>query len=275
VLAGSLAPVSCGRLLVLAADPWWTAASGGSPSLARRLDVAALRAGYLPAFVEVPVREDARERLLEALSRRRVAAAVIGPPLSSSADEYAARFPGTTFVLVGGTGADDGIPNTVQLVFDRAAAFQEAGALAAAAGVTAVLAAEGRPAAETEAFFRGVASVESAPVPASREVGSAPDLPALKSAVGELRAAGIGVFLYRPTGSGSAFLEVLAAAGGIAVVEDWAASRPRPSQVLASVEDDLPAGIARCLKRGAPPVVSAQAVVVRGGAGAETGPEGR
>jgi hypothetical protein len=226
----------------------------------------------MPSFLTVPVREDARERLLAALSRGRPAA-VLGPPLSFTAREYAGRFPDVTFVLVGGPGVDDGIANTVQLVFDRTAAFREAGALAAAQGPTAVLSAYGRSERETDAFTEGVAGVAGAPPPVVRLLPETPDTEALKSVLAELRHAGIEVFLYRPTGSGAAFLDVLAAAGGSAVVEDWAASRPRPQQVLASIEEDLPAGIGACLAKGAPPVVSGPVHVVRGGAEAGTSAE--
>jgi hypothetical protein len=273
VLAGVFALASCSRLVVLAADPWWSAVSAGSPVLARQVALAALRRGYLPSFVAVPVREDAGERLLAALSRGRPAAAVLGPPLSFAAREYATRFPKVTFVLVGGPGADDGIDNTVQLTFDRTAAFREAGALAAAAGPVAVLSADGRSERETDAFTEGVSGVAGAPAPVVRPLPQTPDVGSLQSVVAELREAGIAVFLYRPTGSGAGFLDVLAAAGGSAVVEDWAASRPRSQQVLASIEEDLPAGIGACLVRDAPPVVEGPVDVVLGGAAAETDAE--
>jgi hypothetical protein len=272
ILAGILALASCGRLVVLAADPWWSAVSAGSPTLARQVALAALRRGYLPTFVAVPAREDARERLLTALSRGRgrPAAVVLGPPLSFAAGEYANRFPDVTFVLVGGPGGDDGMVNTVQLAFDRTAAFGAAGSLAAAAGPVAVLSADGRSERETAAFVKGVLAVPGAVAPVTRGVGDLPDIVQLKSVVAELRDTGVAVFLYRPTGSGTVFLDVLAAAGGYAVVEDWAASRPRPQQVLASIEDDLPAGIGACLARGAPPVVTVPAILERGDAAAGT-----
>jgi hypothetical protein len=262
--AAALALASCGRLVVLAADPWWSAVSDGSQAMSRQVAFAVLRRGYLPSFVAVAVKEDAGERLLAALSRRRHAVAVLGPPLSFDAGAIAARFPDVTFVLVGGSGADDGIANTVQLVFDRTDAFRAAGALAAAAGPVAVLSAGGRPERETAAFTDGVISVTGAPAPAPRELSDPPGLDELKAAVAGLRDSGAAVFLYRPNGSGAAFLDVLAAAGGSAVVEGWAASRPRPLQVLASIEEDLPAGIAACLARGAAPVVTVPAILVRG-----------
>jgi hypothetical protein len=266
VLAVVPALASCGRLVVLAADPWWSAVSAGRAVTARQVAMAALRRGYAPSFVGVPVRQDAREHLLAALSRRRTAAAVLGPPLSFDVRELAARFPSVMFVLVGGSGADDGIANTIQLVFDRAEAFREAGALAAGAGPVAVLFAEGRPEGETAAFVEGVLAAPGALAPVTRDVGYAPNLDRLKSAVSELRGFGVSVILYRPTGSGAAFLDVLAAAGGSAIVEDWSASRPRPGQVLASIEEDLAAGIGACLARGAPPVVTIPAILVRGDA---------
>ena len=256
---------------MLAADPWWSAVSAGSPSLARQVTRDALRRGYFPSVVTAAVREDVRERLLTALSSGRTAAVVLGPPLSFTPREYAERFPEVTFVLVGGPGADDGIANTVQLVFDRTAAFREAGALAAALGPVAVLSGAERPVDETAAFVEGVLAVPGARAPVTRSLPVQPDTEALKSVVAELRNAGVAVFLYRPVAAGAAFLDVLAAAGGSAVVEDWAASRPRPLQVLASIEEDLPAGIRACLAKGAPPVVQGEVRVVRGDAAAGTG----
>lgn len=267
VLIATLGLCACGRVAVLAADPWWSAVTGRSAAFARGVALAALRRGYVTTFVAVSVKEDARARLLEALPRLRAGAAVLGPPLSFAAGDIASRFPSVTFVLVDGPGIEDGIPNTVQLSFDRRAAFQAAGALAAAAGPAAVLSAAGRSDAETAAFVDGVLSVPGAPAPLLRALSDPPDQNELRAAVADLRTAGISVFLYRPTSSGAQFLEVLAATGGCAVVEDWAASRPRPQQVLVSIEDDLAAGIGACLARGAPPLVVAPARLVRGNAG--------
>lgn len=253
---------------MLADSPWWSAVSANSPR--PRLQVAreALRHGYLPSFVSVAATEDARERLQAALDRMPAAAVVLGPPASLDAREYAARYPEATFVIVGGPSADDGIENTIQLVFDRTDAFREAGSLAASTGPVAVLLADGRPERETAAFIEGVLAAPGAAAPAERELESPPNPEALKALVTELRDAGIAVFLYRPTASGAAFLDVLAGAGGSAVVEDWAAARPRPAQVLASIEEDLAAGIGACLPPGAPPVVNGPVRVVRGGAAA-------
>jgi hypothetical protein len=261
-----LALGSCGRMVVLAAEPWWSAVSAGSREAGREVALAALRRGYLPSFVSAGLREDPKDRLLTALSRRRAAAVVVGPPLSLDAAPYAGRFPDVTFVLVGGPPADDGIPNTVQLVYDRRAAFRAAGTLAARAGRVAVLSAPGRAEEETAAFEQAVLTAPGAVAPLDVSVGESPDPQALESAVGKLRADGVSVFLYRPTVSGAAFLDVLAAAGGVAVVEDWAASRPRPRQVLASIEEDLPSGIRACLAPGAAPVVTVAATLVRGAA---------
>lgn len=265
--AAAAAPVSCGRLVVLAADPWWGAVAAGSPAPARAVALAALRAGFLPAFLPVGDRQDAAEVLEADMARRRAAAVLVGPPLAVDAGRLAARHPDVTFVLAGATAGDDGIGNTVQLVFDRSAAFRDAGRLAAGRGPTAILEAPGRPRSETEAFVAGVGDVPGAPQPLVTAVGDAPDMVVLRDAAASLRAAGVSTFLYRPAVSRAAFLDVLAAAGGTAVVEDWEASRPRPQQVLAAVEDDLAAGIRACLARGAPAVVVVPGRLVRGGAG--------
>jgi DNA-binding LacI/PurR family transcriptional regulator len=261
---------SCGRLVVLADSPWWSAVTAGSPATGLRVSWAALRHGYIPSFVAVAAKEDAKERLQEALSRRRAAAAVLAPPASLDARDYAARYPEVMFVLVGSPPVDDGIANTVQLAFDRTEAFREAGSLAASVGPVAVLLADGRPERETAAFTEGVLAVSGAAPPVTRVVGTSPNAEALRAIVGQLRDAGIAVFLYRPTSAGAILLDALASSGGCAVVEDWAAARPRPAQVLASIEEDLPAGIGSCLARGAPPVVNGPVHVVRGGAPAAT-----
>jgi hypothetical protein len=266
VLAVVAALASCGRLVVLADSPWWGAVTAGSRKLAMRVVWESLRHGYLPSFLEVAAAEDARERLQGTLTRGRTAVAVLGPPVSLDAREFAVRYPLTTFVLIGAPPADDGIANTIQLVFDRTDAFREAGSLAASAGAVAVLLAEGRRERESAAFTEGVLAVPGAAVPVTRFVGSPPDLEALKTIVAELRGAGTAVFLYRLTASGAAFLDVLAAAGGVAVVEDWEAARPRPQQVLASIEEDLPEGISACLARDASSIVKGRVLVVRGGA---------
>ncbi len=135
VLAGILALASCGRLVVLAADPWWSAVSAGAP-VAGPAGGVGCAAARVPAVVRRGAGPGGRAGTAArgALPATASTAAVIGPPLSFAARDYAARFPNVTFVLVGGPGADDGIDNTVQLVFDRTAAFREAGALAAAAG---------------------------------------------------------------------------------------------------------------------------------------------
>jgi hypothetical protein len=265
--AAAMALAGCGRLVVVADEPWWGAVTAGSTATSRELTWTALRNGCWPTFLAVGEREDASERLEAALSAGRIAAAVLGPPLSSSAGALATRHPGVTFILLGGPPGDDGIANTVQLVFERTGAFREAGRLAAAVGPTAVLSGPGRPDAETAAFVAGAGDVEDAPLPLVRVLPERADTAVLETVVSGLRAQGVAVFLYRPTGSRAAFLDVLAAAGGSAVVEDWEASKPRPGQVLASIEDDLAAGIAACLARGLPPVVSGPVRVVRGEAG--------
>jgi hypothetical protein len=266
VLAAALVLASCGRLVVLADAPWWSAVTAGSPTPSLRVTWEALRHGYVPSFVAVAANEDPKARLQEALSRVHAAVVVLAPPASLDAREYATRYLEATFVLVDSPTADDGMANTVQLAFDRTAAFREAGSLAASVGAVAVLLAAGRSERETAAFTEGVAAVPGAAPPVTRFVGNAPDPGALKAVVAELRGAGVAVFLYRPTASGAAFLDALAAAGGSAVVEDWAAAHPRSAQVLASIEEDIPAGIGACLARGAPPVVYGPVRVVRGGA---------
>jgi hypothetical protein len=265
--ATAISLASCGRLVVLADDPWWGAVAAGSTAPARQVAKAVLAKGYWPTFLAVAEREDASERLEAVLGAGRIAVVVIGPPLSTDAAALAARHPGVTFILLGGLPGDDGFANTVQLAFDRTTAFREAGRLAAAAGPTAVLSTQGRPDAETAAFVAGVGDVEGAPRPLERVLPDRPDTAVLETAVSVLRAQGVSVFLYRPTGSRAAFLDVLAAAGGSGVVEDWAVSRPRPGQVLASIEDDIAGGIAACLSRGAPAIVSGSVRVVRGEAG--------
>jgi hypothetical protein len=262
--AAAMALASCGRLVVVADGPWWGAVTAGSAVPSRQVTCAALRRGYWATFLAVGEREDAAERLEASLSARRFAAAVLGPPLSSGAGALAMRHPGVTFILIGGPPGEDGVANTVQLVYDRTAAFREVGRLAAGVGPTGVLSAPGRPDAETAAFVAGVGDVVGAPPPLERALTDRPDTAVLETVVSGLRAQGVTVFLYRPTGSRAAFLDVLAAAGGSAVMEDWTTSKHRPGQVLAAIEEDLPSGIAACLARGAPALVAGPVRVVRG-----------
>ena len=60
-------------------------------------------------------------------------------------------------------------------------------------------------------------------------------------------------------------LEALREGGGAAVVSDWQASGAFPAQVLASVEEDVPGGIARALaSKSAARSVAGPVKVVRG-----------
>ena len=60
-----------------------------------------------------------------------------------------------------------------------------------------------------------------------------------------MRHAGTQVFLFGLGESDSLALEALHDSGGSAVVADWEASGAFAAQVLASVEEDVPGGIAR------------------------------
>ena len=100
---------------------------------------------------------------------------------------------------------------------------------------------------ETDAFSSGVAEALDGGRPVLRALPSPLDRGAVKAAIEQMRQSGVEIFLL---GTGSLdpwCLEVMAGAGGSAVVADWATSRAFPRQVFLSVEEDITGGIGRAL----------------------------
>ena len=122
---------------------------------------------------------------------------------------------------------------------------------------------------ETGAFSSGVAEALDGGQPALRTPSSPLDRGAVKAAIEQMRQAGVEIILLG-TGSFDPWcLEVMAGAGGSAVVADWAASRAFPKQVFLSVEEDIPHGIGRALaaRAAGPGAVSGPVyIIIRGAA---------
>jgi len=83
--------------------------------------------------------------------------------------------------------------------------------------------------------------------PVSRALTAPVDKTRIKAAVDDLRRAGVEVFLLGLGENDPLGLEALRDAGGKAVLADWQVSGAFPSQVLMSVEEDVPGGITRAL----------------------------
>jgi len=280
-----------GRVLY-ALEPPFVATLGDETTLRLSLDSTALRHGYAPSF-SVDVGQDPAG-LLAREARRGYAAVVVGPLLSFQWQQFVLAAPRTRFILVDVPPPPAGAPtNTVFLTFDRTAAFQEAGRLAArsvraaaeagAAGFDlaariGVLAADGSGLlpAEAEAFESGAAGLLDGARPANRTLPALPDAEAVRAAVTQMRADGVQVFLLGLGERDAVGLEALRDAGASAVVSDWQKSAPLPAQVLATVEEDVEGGISLALSIAPPSgagsrVVQGPVRLVEGPAGLQKG----
>ena len=255
VLAAALLQTGCGvrRLLYSWEPPFWS--SLGDPGTLRcALSAAALMAGYVPR-IDVTASTEPLSALSALLSSGAYPVAVVGPLLSLQWADFVGRFPRTRFVLVDAPLPDNGVPpNAVFLTFDRTAAFREAGRAAGAAvtpagaaseGLTGILTCEGSGLLpeEADAFARGVAEREAGELPLEQTLPASPDPRDIRAAVSRLRDQGVSVFLLGLGGRDPDGLEAVRDAGGRAVVSDWQSSGELPETVLASVEEDVPAGI--------------------------------
>ena len=276
-----------GRVLY-ALEPPFLATLGDETSLRLALGSAALTHGYAPSF-SVPAGQDPAA-VIQREAARGYSAVVVGPLLSFQWQLFAAASPRTRFILVDTPPPAAGAPsNVVFLTFDRTPAFRLAGQLAArtvraaadagAAGFDlaariGVLAADGSGLApeEAEAFLVGAAGLLDGARPASRTLSALPDAEAVRAAVTQMRADGVQVFLLGLGERDAAGLEALRDAGAKAVVSDWEQSAPLPSQVLASVEEDVEGGITRALAvRDGSRVVQGPVHLVEGPGRAEKG----
>jgi len=225
---------------------------------------AALSNGYLPRF-DTDLAVEPVAGLLGSTAAGRYAVVVVSPLLSFQWSQFVPSLPGTEFVLVGVPAPLGEAPkNAIFLTFDRAPAFREAGRSAgesvratAGAGTppsdlgvrVGVLAAErtGLAPAEAEAFALGVADVLDGARPVNRTLAASPDAEAIRASISQMRGEGVAVFLLGLGERDPVGLEALRDGGGAAVVSDWQASGAFPAQVLVSVEEDVPGGIARAL----------------------------
>jgi hypothetical protein len=225
---------------------------------------AALSNGYLPRFDTGDAVEPVAG-LLRSTAAGGYAVAIVGPLLSFQWSEFVPAVPGTEFVLIGVPAPQGDAPkNAVFLTFDRVPAFREAGRAAgesvrvsAASGAplsllgarVGVIAAErsGLAPSEADAFALGVADALNGAQPVSRTLAATPEPDAIRAAVSQMRGEGVEVFLLGLGERDPVGLEALRDSGGVAVVSDWEASGALPAQVLASVEEDVPGGIAQAL----------------------------
>jgi basic membrane lipoprotein Med (substrate-binding protein (PBP1-ABC) superfamily) len=244
--------------------PFWT--SLGDDAQARlSLARAALPHGYLPRIFVTGPQENPAARLAQDISAGGFRTVVVGPLLSFEWPGYVPQSPRTRFILIGGVTPDDLPQNAVALVFDRTRAFNAAGFAAGesvrerARGEVSVAfgsrigillnATSPLTAAETEGFVAGVAEALEGARPTVRVVADGTDRPGVKATVELMHAQGVEIFLLGMGSLDAWCLEVMRDAGGCAVVADWASSNAFPAQVFVSVEEDIPAGIARALAR--------------------------
>jgi len=190
---------------------------------------------------------------------------IVGPLLSLQWAQFVPSVPRTTFVLVDVAAPPGEAPsNAVFLTFDRTEAFRDAGRAAAqsvrGAAPTGTpvsdlgsqiggLVAErtGLTPAESEAFAAGVAEVLGGARPAVRSLPLLPDPQAVRAAIEKARSEGVAVFLLGLGERDPVGLQALHDFGGSAVVSDWQGSGPFADQVLVSVDEDVPGGIAQAL----------------------------
>lgn len=249
----------CSKPLALAffEPPFWDAV-GGRGGLGRDLERSAGERGYRVRLLVAEAKGGPLDQLERILAKERIGTVILGPLASFEGARIAGSFPGTRFILVDGQGGEDAAGNTVQLQFDRRAAFRTAGAAAARSAADGAAGPTGRvgvvrmlPAGagdfDGDAFREGAEGVTGAGSVPIRELPETADRPQVRKAVEEMRTAGVEVFLLRAGSMASFLLETLRETGGSAVVEDWASSRMLPAQVFLSVEEDLPAGIGLCL----------------------------
>jgi hypothetical protein len=248
-------------------QPFWMSL-GDDAQVRLSIARAAVQNGYLPRiFVRGP-QENPAARLSQDVSAGPFRTVVVGPLLSYEWKGYVPQSPRTRFILIEGGAVDDLPQNAVALVFDRTRAFTEAGFAAgesvrerargevslALGSRVGILLNSTSPltAAETEGFVAGVADALQGARPTVRVLADGTDRPGVKTAIEQMRAQGVEIFLLGMGSLDPWCLEVMRDAGGCAVVADWASSGAFPAQVFVSVEEDIPAGIARALGRTAP-----------------------
>jgi hypothetical protein len=252
-----------GRILFTFEQPFWSSI-GGESRVGAALAVASAERGYFPRIDVEPVSPDPVSALAGKIAPRGYAAVIVGPLLSFEWEGFATKFPRTKFVLIDApVPSRDAPANAVFLTFDRTGAFRDAGRAAGTKVQTkfgAVDASRLGPriavltsvdsdisAAEVDAFTRGVADSLDGGRPEARFLTAPVDTSAVNAAVSQMRRAGAEIFLlglgeHNPSG-----LQALRDAGGSAVLGDWLVSGAFPAQVLFSVEEDVPGGIALAL----------------------------
>jgi hypothetical protein len=252
-----------GRILFSFEQPFWSSI-GGESRLGAALAAAAAGHGYFPRIDVEPAGPDPVAALSGKFASRGYAAVIVGPLLSFEWERFVAKFPGTKFVLIDApVPARDAPPNAVFLTFDRTGAFRDAGRAAGAEVRTkfgAIDASRLGPriavltsvdsdisAAEVDAFTRGVADSLDGGRPEARFLTAPVDTGVVTAAVSQMRRAGADIFLLGLGEHDPSGLQALRDAGGSAVLGDWLVSGAFREQVLLSVEEDVPGGIALAL----------------------------
>ena len=248
-------------------QPFWMSL-GDDAQVRLSLARVSVQHGYMPRILVRGPQENPAAHLAQDVSAGAFRTVVVGPLLSFEWQGYVPQSPRTHFILIGGGAADDLPQNAVALVFDRSRAFNAAGFAAGesvrerARGEVSVAlgsrvgilfnATSPLTAAETEGFVTGVAEALDGARPTVRVLADGTDRPGVKTAIEQMRAQGVEIFLLGMGSLDPWCLEVMRDAGGCAVVADWASSGAFPAQVFVSVEEDIPEGIARALARAAP-----------------------
>ena len=263
---GAALLTSCwnGRILFSFEQPFWSSI-GGESRLGASLALEAAAHGYMPRIDIEPVGPDAVGALSGKIAPGGYGAAIVGPLLSFEWGGFVTKFPGTRFVLIDApVPLRDAPPNAVFLTFDRTGAFRAAGRAAGTevrARFGAVDASRLGPriavvtsadsdisSDEVDAFTRGVADTLDGGRPEVRFLASPVDTGAVTAAVSLLRRAGAEILLLGLGEHDPAGLQALRDAGGSAVLGDWLVSGAFGEQVLLSVEEDVPGGIALALE---------------------------
>ncbi len=279
-----LAGCANGRALFLFEQPYWSTL--GRDTLTRaELAFDGVARGYLPRIVVIPIQERPLDRLLREAARLGRGVVVVGPLLSYEWPGFVDRLPAERFILVGSIPAANLPPNALVLSFDRTAAFRSAGRSAARAAAAAggsvgmLVSADGDMNDAEIAAFAGGAAEESGTVePVPRTLAAGPDRSAIQSTIEQMRRAGTAVFLLGLGSMDPWALEVMKADGGSAVLAGWRVSGAFPEQVLLSVEENVPAGIALALaaeRRGLKEVTGPVTLASGAAGSAKTAPGAR
>ena len=262
--------------LVAAEPSFWHAVTAADPSLAGRLRGTVAEDGsrlqVLLLAAEAP-----REELAERLAGARYAGVVLTALLAAEGEELAAAHPEVRFVLLPWSAPGDGArppppANVTEVAFERRAAFEHAGRLAAAylaeLPVTvpvAVVAARGaRETASVAAFRAGVEAGGAGAGFVERRFNPARGRAALDRNLEAAARAGAAVVYLEVGEFIDAALRALIRGGRLAVVSNWGRRGGFEKNVLLSVDDPALAAIVAGIEAPAGTRVTVPSQVVWG-----------